>query len=363
MSGEILQTASPEDKHPHFLYSIADDVDPKSPMLALTELNAMRCCNWIETSLPSSDNTPPNMEVGSYILHEDGSFEVNDAAQLHLVHHDDGTFEIISSVKKTTSPLMMPGFEKKDGNKGKGVRPFPDVGSQTAANRREYDRVDDQDGSSSQQNSSIPAMNITVPSLANIVHNDNLDADSLIGHTSNAREEGSYIAIKDHLWCLPEIIKACFRKEEERQQIQTVRQKIRNNLVAAMKQSSNYKELVRTMGGNIMPSGRVDNDKIAEDLRKFDQYFTGHNLTRGNLEQFCNTHAITVSSPNTALTVRNPIDITSSMYGSVDSGTSDLDDHKQYHNWIYQSLVPQEKVTTLEDAVSLVQATLKEYEE
>ncbi|MBX9576873.1 MAG: hypothetical protein K2W97_00160 [Chthoniobacterales bacterium] len=227
MSREILQTASPEDQHPHFLYSVAEDIDPKSPMLNLTELDAMRCCNWIETSLPSSDNTPPNTEVGSYILHEDGSFEVNDAAQLHLVHHDDGTFEIISSVKKTTSPLMMPGLEKTDGNKGKWVRLFPDIGSETTANRREYDRVDDQYGSSSPQNRSIP-MNITVPSLSNIVHNDNFDDDSLIGHTGNAHQEGSYIAIKDHLWCLPEIIKACLRSQEDRDLMAQARQKIRN---------------------------------------------------------------------------------------------------------------------------------------
>lgn len=280
MSGEILQTASPEDQQPHLLYSIARSLDPQTPMIGLTELDAMRCCNWIETSLPSSDNTLPSTEVGSYILHEDGSFEVNNTAQLHLVHHDDGTFEIISSVKNVTSPLMMFGGETGPENKKKRVRPFPDVGGQTAANRREYDPVDRQEGSSFQQNSSAPPMNITMPSLAHILHNDNFDDASLIGfyqQSEQSTHNGDYVAINDKLWCLPEVIKACFRSQEDRNLMAGARLKIRTNLKETMEKSENYKENVTTGFTRIIRrSGRTDQTKINEDLNKFDQFFVNH---------------------------------------------------------------------------------------
>lgn len=312
MSGEVFQTISAKDQQHHFIYSIVEGIDPQSPMLGLTELDAMRCCNWIETSLPSSDNTPPSTEVGSYILHEDGSFEVNDMAQLHLIHHDDGTFEIISSVKNNISPLMMWGERGTSDNDKKGIpSKFPDVGAQTAANRRQGDPRDGQ-----------TRMNITVPSLVNILHNDNFEDASLIGHTgSGAGNNGSYIAIQDHLWCLPEIIKACFRTEETQQQIQNARQKIRNDLEASMKLSTDYKEAAHTPFSRItITSGRVDKTKIANALGTFDQYFTDHNLTRGNLKYFCNAHDINVPEPRTGRIAKISEGRASSLYGSVDFG-------------------------------------------
>ena len=304
MSGEIFQTASPEDQQPNFLYSIAHQVDQQIAMLGLTELDAMRCCNWIETSLPSSDNTPTSTEIGSYILHEDGSFEVNNTAQLHLIHHDDGTFEIISSVKKTNSPLMMPGGPERYASKGKNkVGRFPDAGSETAAKRRQYDRADGQDGSSSQQNPSAPAMNITVSSLAHILHNDNFDDASLIrfyAKSDRPTHNGEFVTIKDKLWCLPELIKACFRSQEDRKMMADTRLKIRTDLEDFMMKSSTYKEqALAGLSRTKITSGRTDKTKITDNLDEFDQYFINHTLTRGNLKQFCHTHYITVPEPAT----------------------------------------------------------------
>ena len=89
MRGEILQTISSDEQQSRFLYSIPHGVDPLLPMQGLTESDAMRCCNFLEISLPDNDSVMNSTEIGSYILHEDGSFEVNDQAQLHLLSHDD----------------------------------------------------------------------------------------------------------------------------------------------------------------------------------------------------------------------------------------------------------------------------------
>lgn len=52
--------------------------------------------------------------------------------------------------------------------------------------------------------------------------------------------------------------------------------------------------------GSLLSSFRsrsIDANKIQDHLQQFDQTFNDRPLTRGNLEQFCNDHGITVPEP------------------------------------------------------------------
>lgn len=317
MNGEIMCNVSERD--PHFLYGIAHGIDPQSPVHGLTELNAMRCCNWLETSLSSKDAMPPNTEIGSYVIHEDGSFQMNDQAQLHLLPHDDGTFEIVSKVvKEKSAPLMMVGKLK-----GKDFH-FPqfNTAEKTAVNRRKTDTPSSGSQLTDyQENTTVSNMNITLPSLAPIFHNDNVEDDSLIGHTGVAgATDGNYVAIKDQLACCPKVIRAYLTPEETRQQIQAARQQLRADLKTAMSASNDYKKKDSGRFSLSMVSNeKINQQKIDQDLQKFDQFFTDHDLTRGTLEQFCQAHGITVPEPPTGRIPKAGDTAGSSVYGSIEN--------------------------------------------
>ncbi|MBM3857082.1 MAG: hypothetical protein FJ390_03870 [Verrucomicrobia bacterium] len=323
MSGEIIRGISHEDQQPHFLYGIAHGVDPHSPMLGLTELDAIRCCNWMETSLPGSDSIVANTETGSYLLHDDGTFETNDKAQLSLIPHDDGTFEIVSKVVKgSTSPLM---FEKsKFDNSGsrRDPRRFPEIS--TAATRGDYGSIAGQD-------------NRMGSSLSEIVHANNDAHDhSLIGYTyDDTCENVSYSAIEDINFCglpLPAFVKACLINEEKRQQLEMAHKNIKSELESAMKSSSYFKEKASFGFSRLtMPAGKIDNAKLASALKKFDQSFNPYNLTRARLKAFCNQHQITVSEGLVPPVARQRSG-SWSVYGSVETYNKSLNTLQPTYN-------------------------------
>ena len=329
MSGEILKTVSFEDQQPHFTYLIVDSIDLQSPMLGLTKLDAMRCCNWIETSLPSNDSLAPSTEVGSYILHEDGTFEVNHQAQLHLIDHNNGTFEIVSSATKATTPLMMWGAESRHTSQNDSCK-FPSLEGRTRDNRGRETAPAPRTHQASRslllpnaEPDNVFAMNITVQPLANILHNDCFEDDSLIGHSGLHDKHGTYLAIKDPLWCIPEVVKDCFRSETTRQQLIDARNKIRDELSAAMRADQGYQsQQVHSAGYTRLPISlsTTDDKRIKSNIQEFNQFFNDHKLTKGTLAQFCQEHQITVHDPFPTAPRASRNTPSSNQYGSVDLG-------------------------------------------